>query len=100
MIMKRAVTFGLFGLGVAVLGGRPIYPSDRDHRVCIGGDCYDCTDSYYSDACRPWSCNSPADCPSRHTCPAERRCKLDMASPGGGGSSARPSDCASGNFGA
>jgi hypothetical protein len=101
MNMKRAVSFTLFGLSAIVLGGCPIYPSDRDHRVCIGGECYDCPESYYSDACHPWTCNSTSDCPAGHSCTSERRCKAGTTPPGGENAACtKPSDCASGNCGA
>lgn len=100
--MKRAVTFVLSGLGVGILAGCPIYPSDRDHRVCISGDCYDCPDSYYSSECTPWTCNSGADCPSGYACTADHRCKLTGTTPTNPGDTActKPSDCSTGNCGA
>ncbi len=99
MMMKRAVSFVLFGLGAAILGGCPIYPADRDHRVCIGGDCYDCPDSFYSSACTAWVCNSDMDCPSGYACNSDRRCKLTDGQPpppAGGTTCSKPTDCPSG----
>ena len=81
--MKRAVGLGFLGLGIAVLAGCPIYPDDRDHRVCVGGDCYDCPDSYYSGACVAWTCNGSSDCPSGYSCNSEHRCKLTDGVPPG-----------------
>jgi hypothetical protein len=103
MMMKRAVSFVLFGLGVAALGGCPIYPSDRDHRVCIGSDCYDCPDHHYSDDCHAWTCNDGNDCPSGYTCNTDHRCKATTGTPPPGPNNAsctKPTDCASGNCGA
>jgi hypothetical protein len=103
MMMKRAVSFVLFGLGTAVLFGCPIYPADRDHRVCIGGDCYDCPDSYYSGACNAWTCNSGADCPSGYSCNSDHRCKFTDGDPNnnpGDPACTKPADCPSGNCGA
>ena len=68
MMMKRAFSFVLFGLGTAVLFGCPIYPEGRDHRVCIGGDCYACPETYYSGDCGSWTCNDNLDCPSGTFC--------------------------------
>src|SRR5436190_8418484 len=99
MMMKRAVSFVLFGLGAAILGGCPIYPADKDHRVCIGGDCYDCPDSFYSNACTGWVCNSDFDCPSGYSCNSDRRCKLTDSSPpppSGETTCTKPGDCAAG----
>lgn len=96
MMMKRAVSFVLLGAGVVVLAGCPIYPDDRDHRVCVGGDCYDCPDSYYSSACHAWACNDDGDCPSGYACTGDRRCKLTDGTPptgAGGAACAKPSDC-------
>jgi hypothetical protein len=103
MMMKRAVSFVLFGLGTAVLFGCPIYPADRDHRVCIGGDCYDCPDSYYSGACNAWTCNTGADCPSGYSCNSDHRCKFTDGDPNqipGDPTCTKPADCPSGNCGA
>ncbi len=103
MMMKRLFAVGLVGLGTAVLFGCPIYPSERDHRVCLGGDCFDCPDSYYSGACTAWSCNSGGDCPSGYTCTAENRCKLSNGTttpPPADGACTKPADCASGSCGA
>jgi hypothetical protein len=101
MMMKRAVSSVLFGLGVAILGGCPIYSSDRDHRVCIGGDCYDCPDSSYSASCHDWTCTTGLDCPSGYSCNTAQRCKLTDAVPPGStdGACTKPSDCATGNCG-
>jgi hypothetical protein len=98
-MMKRAVVLAFLGLGIAVLAGCPIYPDDRDHRVCVGGDCYDCPDSHYSGACVDWTCNSNLDCPSGYTCNSEHRCKLtdgQPPGPGGGTACVKPGDCAPG----
>jgi len=101
MMMKRAVSFVLLGLGLAVLGGCPIYPDDRNHRVCIGGDCYDCPNSYYSSSgCGPWSCNSNLDCPGGYSCSSDRRCHLtdgNPPGPPGGTVCTKPSDCPTGS---
>ena len=103
MMMKRAVSFVLFGLGSAVLFGCPIYPADRDHRVCVGGECFDCPDSYYSRACTDWTCNDALDCPSGYSCTSDRRCRLTGETPtppGGDTACTKPSDCTTGNCGA
>lgn len=100
MMMKRLFAVGFFGLGTALLLGCPIYPSDRDHRVCISGDCYKCPDSFYdSDACNPWHCESSNDCPSGYTCNSDQLCKFTDGTPKTtppGGACAKPADCASG----
>jgi hypothetical protein len=95
-MMKRAGCLVLFGLGVAVLGGCPIYPDDRDHRVCVGESCYDCPDSQYSGACVDWVCNSNLDCPTGYACGADNRCR-PTGTPPGGGTCVKPSDCAPGS---
>lgn len=102
MTMKRAFSFALFGLGTAVLIGCPIYPAGRDHRVCVGGECYDCPDSYYSSACSPWTCDTGRDCPNGYTC-TEHRCSFtDTVPPAPDGDKActKPSDCPNGSCGA
>jgi hypothetical protein len=98
-MMKRAVSLGLFGLGTLVLFGCPIYPNDRDHRVCVDGDCYDCPDAYYSSSCAAWTCNSGGDCPSGYTCNSDHRCKFTGSEPAppGAGTCNQPSDCAPGD---
>lgn len=99
MMMKRAVSFVLFGLGTAVLFGCPIYPEGRDHRVCIGGECYDCPDSYYSAGCDAWTCNDGLDCPSGYTCTSDHRCRFtdgDPNAPDEGTACTKPSDCPAG----
>lgn len=98
--MKRAVGLVFLGLGIGVLAGCPIYPDDRDNRVCVGGDCYDCPDSYYSGACVAWVCNTNLDCPSGYSCNSEHRCKLtdgQPPGPSGGTACVKPSDCAPGS---
>lgn len=103
MMMKRAVSFVFFGLGMAVLAGCPIYPSDRAHRVCVGGDCFECPDAYYSSICTAWTCAGPGDCPSGYTCTSDQRCKFtDALPPPGSGNPGctKPSDCPNGNCGA
>ncbi|MBX3232430.1 MAG: hypothetical protein KIT84_22660 [Labilithrix sp.] len=97
--MKRLLAFGLFGLGTAVLFGCPIYPSDRDHRVCLAGECYECPDSFYSDACNDWRCDTSNDCPSGYTCNSDHRCKLTSGTPTtppADGTCGKPADCAPG----
>lgn len=101
MMMKRAVSFVLFGLGSAVLFGCPIYPIERDHRVCVGSDCYACPGPYYSGSCDAWMCTSNADCPIGFACNHHHRCAPtaddDAPTPP---KCAEPTDCASGNCGA
>ena len=102
-MMKRVVFFVLVGTGAAILGGCPIYPEGRDHRVCIGGDCYDCPDEYYSSQCTAWICSSNYDCPAGYTCTSDRRCRLTDAPPPTGGEGTactKPTDCPGGNCGA
>jgi hypothetical protein len=98
MMMKRAVSFVLFGLGSAALFGCPIYPADRDHRLCIDDDCYACPDPYYSSACTPLSCDGDRDCPSDHTCTSDHRCVYTSGAPAGSSSGgvtgcAHPAQC-------
>lgn len=101
MIMKRLFAVGLVGLGAAVLFGCPIYPQDRDHRVCVGGDCYDCPDSFYSNACNTWNCDSSNDCPSGYTCNSDHRCKytngVPPTPPPTDSTCAKPTDCPQGS---
>lgn len=102
MMMKRAATIVLSGLGLAVLAGCPIYPDARDHRVCLGGECYECPDTHYQASCGPWICNGDSDCPGGYTCSSERRCKFNgNATPPGttDGACAKPSDCSVGTCG-
>jgi hypothetical protein len=108
MMMKRGFSFLLIGTGIAVLAGCPIYPDDgQNRRVClidtsgaaVGGDCWDCPDSYYSAACHPWTCNSGADCPSGYSCNSDHRCKYTDGGPSSssGQSCTKPSDCGAGS---
>jgi hypothetical protein len=97
-MIKRVVTVVVSGLALAVLGGCPIYGDGRDHRVCVGGDCYECPEAHYSSECTGWTCTSSGDCPSGYTCNAERRCKLG-ATPANGACT-KPSDCTNQNCGA
>src|SRR5688572_26762858 len=98
--MKRVFAVGLFASGTALLLGCPIYPNDRDHRVCISGDCYKCPDSFYdADACNSWRCDSSADCPSGYTCNSDQVCKFTDSPPNNNnpsGACAKPADCAVG----
>lgn len=96
MMMKRAVSFVLFGLGTAVLFGCPIYSGDRDQRVCVGEGCYGCPDSYYSDRCSSWTCSTNLDCPSGYACSSDKRCALTASTT----PCTKPTDCATGNCGA
>jgi hypothetical protein len=99
-MMKRAVSFVLLAAGVAVLGGCPIYPDDRDNRVCMGNDCYDCPDPYYSSSCFSWTCNGESDCPSGYRCTTDHHCALDNGAtpPGPSGTlCTKPSDCPAGS---
>lgn len=100
MMMKRAVSFVLFGLGSAVLFGCPIYPAERDHRVCIGSDCYACPDPHYSGSCSAWMCTHDLDCPSGYACNHHRRCSPVSDTPPSPPACAQPSDCPGGNCGA
>lgn len=99
MMMKRAALFVFSALGVAVLAGCPIYSddTDRDHRVCIGGECYDCPDAYYSSACTSWTCYTGSDCPSGYACNTSNRCTLGAQDGGGVQTCAKPSDCPPGS---
>jgi hypothetical protein len=100
MMMKRAISFVLFGFGAAALGGCPIYNDSRYDRVCVSGDCYDCPDPYYSSSCYPHSCSDSTDCPSGYSCDSSHRCQSTNGVPptGGGGSlCTQPSDCAAGS---
>lgn len=97
--MKRVLSFALFGLAAAVLGGCPIYPSDRDHRVCRSGACYDCPDGYYSSGCTDWQCNDDIDCPSDYTCNSNHRCVQGTTNPNpppSTGACTKSSDCGTG----
>lgn len=99
MVTKRLFAVGLFGLGSALLLGCPIYPEDRDHRVCVSGDCYRCPDSFYSPSCGTWHCDGSEDCPSGYTCNSSNVCKFTDGTPNTtppSGACAKPSDCASG----
>jgi hypothetical protein len=100
-MMKRAVSFVLFGAGAAALGGCPIYPDASYYdRVCVGSDCYDCPDPYYSSACQPHTCSDGSDCPAGYTCTTDRRCRpTDGTAPSGPGGTlcTKPSDCPSGS---
>ncbi|HVJ93058.1 MAG TPA: hypothetical protein VM580_24825 [Labilithrix sp.] len=94
MMMKRAASFVLFGLGTAILIGCPIYPtSGQDHRVCIDGECYDCPEPYYSSECSTWRCSSDVACPSGYACASDHRCRPVGAD---GSTCTKPSDCPSG----
>lgn len=98
MTMKRAVSFVLFGVAAAVLGGCPVYSDARDERVCVDGTCYACPDPYYSHRCYEWICSSTDDCPGGYTCDAStRRCLLGTPAPAPAGACAKPSDCPAGN---
>jgi hypothetical protein len=103
MKIQRAVSLGLVGFGV-FLAGCPIYPDSRDHRICVGSDCYACPDDSYSGQCTSWTCNSPLDCPSNYTCGSDQHCQLagtPPVTPGTDGSACtKPSDCGSNNCGA
>jgi hypothetical protein len=97
--MKRVLSFVLFGLAAAFLGGCPIYPSDRDHRVCQNGYCYNCDDGYYNSGCTEWQCNDDVDCPSDYTCNTAHRCiskGTTTAPPSSGTACNGPNDCAPG----
>jgi hypothetical protein len=100
MMTKRAVSFLLLGLGLAVLAGCPIYPDDgHDRRVCVGAGCYDCPDSYYSGACQVWTCHGDGDCATGYACSSEGRCVQSANSAAPGSSCTKPSDCTSGTCG-
>ena len=97
---KRVVSVALLGVGMLVLLGCPIYPDDRDNRVCVGSDCYRCPDSYYSPSCTDWSCNANADCPNGFVCQSDHRCHLTSSQPPSNPPSSlctKPSDCPAGS---
>ena len=95
MNIKHAVTFVLSGLGVAVLAGCPIYSDDHSQRVCVGGQCYSCGDSYYSSDCSGFTCNTGSDCPSGYDCDSNGQCSASTDA--STGSCTKPSDCAAGS---
>jgi hypothetical protein len=99
MTLKRWVSFVFCGLGATILGGCPIYPDSRDHRVCLeNGACYSCPDDYYSSDCYAYGCGSDYDCPTGYGC-FNGQCALGPGADGGyadGGACTRPSDCPSG----
>lgn len=102
--MKRFLSLGFFGLGVAMLAGCPIYPDQADHRVCDGQNCYRCPDDYYSKDCTSWGCATSYDCPSGYVCSSYGSCvaggtyggPVDASYPGPGSPCARPTDCGGG----
>jgi hypothetical protein len=100
MSLKRWVSFVFCGLGATILGGCPIYPDSRDHRVCLeSGVCYSCPDDYYSSDCYAYGCGSDYDCPVGYAC-SNGQC-VGAGYDGGytgdsGGQCTRPSDCPSG----
>jgi hypothetical protein len=100
--MKRFLSLGLFGLGVVILAGCPIYSDDsRDNRVCDQRSCYDCPNDYYTSDCSPISCGSSYDCPSGYACDSTGTCVgggvvYPVDSGVDGGSCSRPSDCKTG----
>ena len=73
--MKRLMSLALFGAGVAVLAGCPIYPDNPDsYRVCNGNGCYACPDASYSSGCVPWQCSNDYDCPDGYSCDSNNEC--------------------------
>jgi hypothetical protein len=95
MMMKRIALFALLGAAAAVLGGCPIYPDDRDSRVCLDGECYRCPEPYYSSSrCSAWSCDVSSDCPSGYACGTDQRCRL--GTPISADTCGKSSDCAAG----
>jgi hypothetical protein len=98
MKMKQVVFSVLVGAAAVVLGGCPIYPEGRDHRVCVGDGCFDCPDEHYSSGCSSWVCTNVADCPSGWTCGSDQRCHpTGTTPPTGGQTCAKPSDCPTGS---
>lgn len=95
MNIKHAVTFVLSGLGVAVLAGCPIYADDHSQRVCVGGQCYSCGDSYYSSDCTGFTCETSTDCPSGYACDTSGQCSASTDA--STGSCTKPADCAAGS---
>jgi hypothetical protein len=98
MMMKHVVSFVLVGTGAAVLGGCPIYPEGRDHRVCVDDQCYDCPDRHFSSHCSAWVCSDHRDCPSGWSCGSDRRCRPGGTNvpPSSGEACTKPTDCAPG----
>jgi hypothetical protein len=95
MMMKRIALFALLGAAAAVLGGCPIYPDNRDSRVCLDGECYRCPDaSYASSRCSPWACDVSSDCPGGYACGTDQRCHLGTTPPSA--ACAASSDCGPG----
>lgn len=96
MKIRHVLSFALLGAAAAALGGCPIYPSDRDHRVCVNGTCHDCPDPYYTSSCNDWVCRTSSECPSGYECNSQRRCQLNDGQtqpPAPSNVCSRPSDC-------
>lgn len=92
--MKRIFSFFVLGgLGVAILGGCPIYSSSSGNsQVCTADACFACSGSSYDPSqCSPWTCGDNSDCPSGYDCTAGS-CKATT-----GTTCASPADCPSGS---
>ena len=99
--MKRLL-LGITLIGAAaVLGGCPIYPTQREYQVCDGSACYSCPDNTYSTACTGWPCQIDGDCPNGYACdPTQQVCLAGSGYnyDGGGNNDCSVNGCPSGQI--
>jgi hypothetical protein len=99
--MKRLL-LGITLIGAAaMLGGCPIYPSQREYQVCDSSACYSCPDPTYSSACTGWPCQSDGDCPGGYSCdPNQQVCLAGGGNgyDGGGGGDCSQTGCPAGQI--
>lgn len=97
MVLTRRRTALVIASSLAALAGCPLYPDDRGHRVCVGSECFDCPDPYFTSACVDWICNTNLDCPTATYCGANGRCVFpDGSAVAAGGVCVAPDDCGPG----
>jgi|HubBroStandDraft_2_1064218.scaffolds.fasta_scaffold252286_2 hypothetical protein len=93
--MNRLPLAAIAAFATAFIAGCPVYSNDQSFRVCTSQGCFACPDHAYSNACVPWTCEGPLDCPSGFACSYGGQCVSSGTTypTNSAGTCTTPSDC-------